>query len=474
MAPYDQRRAADLFLNDLLGESFTEGSERPDDGLRGPEPFFGDQTDQCWKVIARGGTRLTVKLRDQDLVVERRFGGGNLSWRCVPVSDVNLSSIYRGRSGVLSDDVVIVRRVRQRRWPISLPRFTRDDEGYGEIIEVAGFFGPNNVRRTEQEVRTAIVGRATAEWNSWHTTAGAPRRENEVAMFGRLVGYYLAAMGQIRPDTLTALQTAALAQNYATFLTASTAAAIGTEATRLAGLLVAGTADAADAALARNVAEAIRQARDAHRGRGAFRAWSAVFVVNAVRGAGITLGLEAAIESVRRHVGRDELILSTFRHAEYTVEARRRKAATTPRRRGTYHAFTPRERAPQLGDIIVQDRRDTINAAAQVMTLSGLTGGETHGDIVVEVQPAFVVTIGGNLGDSSRKRRYPRDAGGLLIVDRRERFTQEDDAGNLPNLPDHTTAPLDLLSTARIFALLSPVEEHAAVPGQPYKGGILT
>jgi hypothetical protein len=388
---------------------------------------------------------------------------------------VNLSSIYRGRSGVLGDDVVILRRVRQRRWPISLPRFSRDDEGYGEIIEVVGFFGPNNVRRTEQEVRTAIVGRATAEWNSWHSTAGAPRLESEAAMFGRLVGYYLAAMGQIRPDTLTALQTAALAQNYATLLTAgATAAAIGTEATRLAGLLVAGTADATDAALARNVAEAIKQARHANTGRGAFRAWSAVFVVNAVRGAGITLGLEAAIESVRRHVGRDELLLSTFRHAEYTVEARRRKAATTPRRRGTYHAFTPRERPPQLADIIVQDRRDTINTPAQVMTLSGLTGGETHGDIIVEVQPTFVVTIGGNLGNSSRKRRYPRDATGLLVVDRRERFTQEDDAGNLPNLPDHTTAPLDLMSTARIFALLSPVDEHAAVPGQPYKGGILT
>ena len=81
-----------------------------------------------------------------------------------------------------------------------------------------------------------------------------------------------------------------------------------------------------------------------------------------------------------------------------------------PSRRGTYHAFTPAERAPQLGDIIVQDRRDGITAA-QVSKLETLAAGViTHGDIVVEVQPRFVVAIGGNVGDSARKRRYPLGA----------------------------------------------------------------
>jgi len=56
-----------------------------------------------------------------------------------------------------------------------------------------------------------------------------------------------------------------------------------------------------------------------------------------------------------------------------------------------------------LGDIIVQDRRDGITAAA-VTTLAALAAGLiTHGDIVVEVQPGFLVTIGGNVGDSVRR-----------------------------------------------------------------------
>ena len=123
----------------------------------------------------------------------------------------------------------------------------------------------------------------------------------------------------------------------------------------------------------------------------------------------------------------------------------------------------------------MQDRRNTINAAPQVMTLPACPPRlRTHGDIVVEVQPAFVVTIGGNLGLSVRKRRYPRDARGMLVVDRRQLYAQEDDTGALAALPLPTALPLADHGTARIFALLSPVEECAAVPGQPYHGGILT
>ncbi len=51
----------------------------------------------------------------------------------------------------------------------------------------------------------------------------------------------------------------------------------------------------------------------------------------------------------------------------------------------------------------MQDRRDGITAAA-VTTLAALAAGLiTHGDIVVEVQPGFLVTIGGNVGDSVRR-----------------------------------------------------------------------
>jgi hypothetical protein len=203
-------------------------------------------------------------------------------------------------------------------------------------------------------------------------------------------------------------------------------------------------------------------------------AWSAAFITTCARGAGITERLEAVIAPGRQHIGRNVLLQAALMHAAYTVEARARRAATMPSRRGTYHAFTPAERAPQLGDIIVQDRRDGITAA-QVSKLETLAAGViTHGDIVVEVQPRFVVAIGGNVGDSARKRRYPLGADRRLVIDREQLYTQEDNAGVLPALPSRSTLPLAGRSTARIFAVLSLVEQCAAVPGQPYNGGILT
>jgi hypothetical protein len=345
-----------------------------------------------------------------------------------------------------------------------------------EIVEVCGFFGPNNVRRTELEVRDAVVARANAEWAAWHDTAGAPRLEGAPDMFGRLVGYYLGANGSIPPDTLTAMQSAALGSiDYAPLLaSAANATTIAAEAARLRGLLLAGAPGATAAGLTTKVENAITQARQAHAHAGAFKAWSAAFVSTCVRGAGVTQGLEGVIGPGRQHVGRDTLLLASLMHAGYTVQARTRRAARLPRRQGTYHAFTPAERAPQRGDIIVQDRRDGITVA-QVARLATLRSDLiTHGDIVVDVQEPFVVTIGGNVGDSARKRRYPRTAQGFLVVDRQQMYTQENDAGTLPDLPSQTNAALAGRSTARIFALLSPVEECAAVPGQPYGGGVLT
>jgi hypothetical protein len=466
------RAQADRFVEDLFGEAVPREPDPPAADFRGPEPFFSDARHQCWQVVARPGDQKFNGLRHDDLIV-RRSADGSVSWRCVPASALDPRRIFaRGSDGAVRDDVVVLRRVRRRRIPLV---DEADSEGTGEIVEVPGFFGPNDVRRSEQEIRDAIVARANAEWGAWHTTAGASRPEGDAGMFGRLVGYYVAAMGQILPDTLTAVQTTALGANYTTLLAAATTpATITAETTRLANDLLAGAPGGTAAGLVDRVKDAIGQAREAHTNRGDYSAWSGAFIVACVRGAAIAQGLEAVIAPGRRHVGRDELLLGALTHAEYTIEARRRRAQTTPRRRGTYHAFEPRDREPRPGDIIVQDRRDTLTNASQVLTLAGLSGGKTHGDIVVEVQPGFVVTTGGNLGDSARRRRYPRDAGGLLVVNRRELFTQENNAGILPALPSQSALPLHLSSTARIFALLSPVEELAAVPGQPYGGGVLT
>jgi hypothetical protein len=351
----------------------------------------------------------------------------------------------------------------------------RDDEAFDELIEVCGFFGPNNVRRTEQQIRDAVVNRATAEWTEWHTTAGRPRKENETAMFGRLVSYYLSANGDMRPDALTALQTTALGINYAAlFAAGATPAAIAAEARRSRGVLVAAAPRSPRDNLESQAGDAIAHAREARADTGSFSAWSAVFVTACVRGAQIAEGLEAVIPPGRTHVGADELLKAAVAHATYIIEARERRRRTLPRQRGTYHAFTPTERAPVRGDIIVQDRDATTEA--RVTTLTALRAGRlTHGDIVVEVQPGFAITIGGNLDSNSvRRRRYPLNDQGFLVIDRLLLFTQETDDGVLPALPARTTERLHLHSTARIFGLLSPVEECAAVPGQPYHGGILT
>jgi hypothetical protein len=485
-----ESREADLFFEDLTGgpaeqrlESLEGDSGLESDGgwtAEGPEPFFGDASDHYWKVVARPGARIHRRLRRDDLVVDRAEGGR--VWRCMLVADADPNTIYqRGTRRVLRDDVIVLRRERRRRW---WDRQTETDgEEYGELTEVCGFFGPNDVRRTEREIRDAIVARANTEWSAWHNAAGAPRRENDVGMFGQLVGYYLATNSAILPDTLTAMQASAAGGtiNYAPLLTASGATAIAAEVTRTRGFLTTRAPGATATGVAGRVDEAIRQARQAHNDTGPYAAWSAAFVTTCVRGAAIAQGLETVTGSDRRHVGRDELLLAATKHAAYTVRARQRRAATTPRQRGTYHAFRSHERAPQLGDIIVQDRRERLTAST-VMTLANLTDLITHGDIVIEVQPDFVVTIGGNLGGSVRKRRYPRNAQGLLATEPRRLYTQETDAGRLPALAQPSAQPatqpstqaLAALSTARIFALLTPVEDCVAVPGQPYKGGTLS
>jgi len=467
------------FLADLLGGA---SAQTPDpDPAAGPdrswtpdrpEPFFGDAPNDCWQVVARPGVRGFEGLRPDDLVIRRWVADGRPAWRCIPGKTADPASLYRrGPDRVLRHDTVVLRRVRRA----AALRARWDVEGTGELVEVCGFFGPNDVRRTEQEIRNAVVARAVAEWDAWHTTAGAPRPEGDAGMFGRLVGYYLAAIRTILPDTLTAAQTAALgAVNYGPLLAAgASAATITAEVTAIRGLLLAGAPGATGADLPGEIDSAIRRARQAHTNAGDFRAWSAAFVTACVRGAQIAQGLEAVIAPGRRRVGGDALLRAALTHAAYTVESRERRAASMPRHRGTYHAFRPDERAPQLGDIIVQDRRDGITAA-QVTSLASLAAGLiTHGDIVVQVEAGFVVTVGGNVGDSVRKRRYPRNAQGFLVTDRQQLYTQENDAGALPALPAQSAQALAGRSTARIFALLSPVEECAAVPGQPYHGGIL-
>jgi hypothetical protein len=352
-----------------------------------------------------------------------------------------------------------------------------DRETWDEVVQVCGFFGPRNVWRTQQAVRDAIVARAQAEWTAWHNGA-VPVAESDATRFGRLVGYYLAEDEGIEPAHLTALQGAALGTiNYTPLLSAANTVA-GVRTALITAAAVPNTAT-----IRTRVTTALTRARQANKDTGIFKSWSAVFIVGCVRGAAITLGLEeiSGTGAGRSPMGGNELLLATFRHSEYTREARIRRANRTP---GAYHAFTPAERAPQLGDIIVQDRQPNIGPN-DVRTLANLPAQHlTHGDIVVDVQPTFVETIGGNLtsptdptppslGESSRKRRYPRNAQGFLVVDPPQLFVQEDDTGALAALPLASTEALHKHSTRRIFAVLSLVEECRAPRQLPYPAGSL-
>src|SRR4029453_19213858 len=99
-------------------------------------------------------------------------------------------------------------------------------------------------RLTPTQVRNAGGNGARLERTAWHTSTGFPRVEDEVALFGRLVSYYLAAESSIRPDHLTALQAAARA--FGTFgpllVRGMTAAAITAQVTRIKPLLLAAVA----------------------------------------------------------------------------------------------------------------------------------------------------------------------------------------------------------------------------------------
>jgi hypothetical protein len=347
-------------------------------------------------------------------------------------------------------------------------------EQHDVLASRCGFSGPS-ILRTLQEVRDAVRDAAIDEWQRWHTPAGLPRRENELATFGHLVRYALAAMGSLTPDALSAIQVATVGSIAYGPIPAPGAsdADVRTWAIRIALQLLAGASGVvATAALKMLVARAAARARQSHLDHGNFSAWSAAWVTSCVRGAGIRLSLETM--DAGHHVGGGVLLLPSTRHAEYTLEAHRRRLGPN-RTDGTWQAFPPADRAPERGDIIVQDRQAQAPAVpltyAQIGTLSA--GRALHGDIVVERGADHLVTVGGNLSGGCRKRRYPL-VDGRLVVQREQLYAHEDDSGFLAALPATSTIRLHTRSTLRILALLCPIEECAAVPGQPYGSGLIT
>lgn len=343
------------------------------------------------------------------------------------------------------------------------------------LKQVCGFF-PSEGVVSERDLRDAIRTTAEGEHALWFDGAGNALSESDDDQFGLLVKYCLAEKSAIFPTTLTALQGAATGGTIAfgDLLDAGASTArVDAEAARVATALLAGIAAPSGPANLNNLIEsALKNARASR--LNAF-AWSAVFVSHCVRAAAIQLGLE--FESGTSQVGRDELLLASIAHRLYTVEAYRRRFGPG-KKDGTYHAFSVSEQAPQIADILVQDRQ--AGNIAGVIPFNDIPtvlpgGRELHGDIVVEVNANDVVTIGGNLSNGVRRRRYPLSADGKLLVRRDQMFTQEGNVLGPPaNVPVvNAAAGLNSLSTGRLFAALSLVELCAAVPGQQVEGGVL-
>jgi phage replication-related protein YjqB (UPF0714/DUF867 family) len=334
------------------------------------------------------------------------------------------------------------------------------------LINEGGFSGPNNSTVAEQDLRNAIVAGALAERQSWTNGTGGLLQEDDDSQFGFLVKYWLASKRLVRPTTLVVMQAKAInpVTAYGDLLDPNaTDQDVTDEAEEVSAELIAGAPDSSSPAnLCAFVADCLISSRysrfdDDNKGR-----WSAAFILSVVRTAAISLGLETMIGNL--HSGRDGFLIGTSAHRVYLLEAYDRRFGVN-RMVGTYQAFRLNERMPQVGDIIIQDR--PANDLTEVLdfdeipTTQGL-GYNLHGDLIVEVpdDADYVITIGGNVGDGVRRRRYPLDSNRHLVVEKTQLFTQESSTGVLPALPDiDSSEKLHARSTGRIFALLSLVRQ---------------
>lgn len=347
--------------------------------------------------------------------------------------------------------------------------------------------------------KAAVVKAAQDEQKRWFV-GSSYQKETDAGRFGDLVAYSLAGQtGNIHPKLLELVKTAALGYTTYTKLT-NTALNTATTAVRAASKDVDVKAEAVrqasdaldaakeayatasaklddltkDTAAVRQVAAADKiKVRDdlltlagssdhkhdsqiesalqfAHESRADAEAWSAVFVGAVVRAAAIAQQLEITTTS-GAHRGKNVLLAVSQKHWQYVTDA-----LSNPK--GAYRALTPRAEKVEVGDIIITDRRPFAEKPL-ALTAAAIKHKPLHGDIVIEVGTGFAVTIGGNVQDTVRKRRYPLDAG-KLVVDRTVLYVTETDTGTLPaafpNVPARTM--LHAASTQRIISLLKPVE----------------
>src|SRR5262249_25493495 len=163
---------ADLFLADLLGvapgrrarglgedggEAGDEGDFGPSGGGGGREAVFRRRPGEAGGGVAPAGAPLRgVGPRPDGPGGRGSRGLDGRGWRATLVETLIVKSLH-GPDGLLHENIIVLRRA-----PLPRPARARgarngagEADGAAELIEVCGFFGPNNVRRTEQEIRNA-------------------------------------------------------------------------------------------------------------------------------------------------------------------------------------------------------------------------------------------------------------------------------------------------------------------------------
>ena len=350
------------------------------------------------------------------------------------------------------------------------------------LKQLCGFFGPGNLVVQESEFREGVAIEAFTERMSWFDNNDHILREDANSRFGDLVYYWLSRFSAIRPATLSALWEKVLAPttNYGNLLVDGTSdAGLAAEAASVRAVLVDGVVDADTPANLNTLVEsALISANASRRDLENTGPWSAVFVTACVRGMAIRLELEAVAGG--QHVGRDQYLLATPSHREYVLKAHQNRFASHP---GHRHlpGFSPL-RAHAAGRRYHRpgpprsDRGRRRGGVRQHPYHDGLLHRPAwrHRHRSARETVDMSSTIGGNLGNSVRRRRYPVDADHHLVVQRTQLYVVEDDNGVLPSLPATSSAAgVSSSSTGRIFAILSPVPTCTAISGQPVQGGVL-
>ena len=106
-------------------------------------------------------------------------------------------------------------------------------------------------------------------------------------------------------------------------------------------------------------------------------------------------------------------------HHRYIRQALENRIANDSHATLIYHDRS--EFAPRVGDLVGRSRSSKVKNRKDIEKLLPNGSFAAHTDIVVRVGPGFIDTIGGNVGNSIKKRRFETTRKGL-VKDRKKWF----------------------------------------------------